>query len=397
MTRTLVAGMLLAAELGAFTPAAHADFAPCTVVQMDGDDAARELPAASQIVTQAWDRVVAVPYIVYMPERDRLALLVGCDYPHQPMTLLSDDRGATWSDPRPLSPDPAVNAGAGLGVSLTYLGEGRVILSAGGRWFSEDFGETWEGPVPIPPASNGQPWYQWDPLLVDRDAATGAITRLIETGYNWEGGGPDSPTGYEQGFIRFSEDLGRTWSEDIRVREWHGVSEVDLLRAADGRLIGACRTDMARQYVGNIDHYEGLGVSISEDDGHTWSPVNRLYDFGRHHPCMVLMPDGAIVMTYVVRLGYPADEAGMPQFGIEAVVSRDNGDSFDLKHRYVLARWSGNRTGPNAWWASSQATSTVLLPDGSLLTTYGTGYRSEPLENGLPGPRDVGLIRWRLE
>ena len=39
--------------------------------------------------------------------------------------------------------------------------------------------------------------------------------------------------------------------------------------------------------------------------------------------------------------------------------------------------------------------STVLLPDGSLLTAYGTGYRSELMENGLPGPRDVGLIHWR--
>jgi hypothetical protein len=110
---------------------------------------------------------------------------------------------------------------------------------------------------------------------------------------------------------------------------------------------------------------------------------------------MVRMPGGEIVMTYVVRLGYPRDENGFPQFGIEAIVSRDHGESWDLPHRYVLARWSGNRQGGNEWWPSSQATSTVLLPDGSLLTAFGTGYRSQPNAQGQSAPRDVGLIRWR--
>jgi hypothetical protein len=373
----------------------QADWKPTQIRQMSGEAVAAEWPAEHQIVTEAWNRVVAVPYIVYMPEQDRVLMLVGCDYPHQPMTLLSNDHGATWSEPRPLSPDPQVNAAAGLGTSLTYLGQGRLILSAGGRWFSRDYGETWEGPVPIPPTSEGQPWYQWDPYLVDRDPATGKVVRLAETAYHWEGGGPESPTGYEQGYIRFSADEGRTWSDDIRVPQWHGVSEVALLRAQNGTLVAACRTDMARQYLGNIDHYEGLGVSLSKDDGKTWSPVNRLYDYGRHHPCMVRMPGGEIVMTYVVRLGYPRDENGFPQFGIEAIVSRDHGESWDLPHRYVLARWSGNRQGSNEWWPSSQATSTVLLPDGSLLTAFGTGYRSQPNAQGQSAPRDVGLIRWR--
>jgi hypothetical protein len=394
MARASRVAVLLALGVIGMASRSQAEWKQLTIRQMAGDAVGREIPAEGQIVTESWDRVVAVPYIVYMPEKDRLLMLVGCDYPHQPMVLTSDDHGATWGEPRPVAQDVQVNASAGLGTSLTYLGGGEVVFSAGGRWFSKDFGETWDGPVPIPGASNGQPWYQWDPYLVDRDPTTGAITRLTETAYNWEGGGPDSPTGYEQGFIRFSADLGRTWSADIRVPQWHAVSEVALCRAKDGTLVAACRTDMARQYVGNIDHYEGLGVCTSTDDGQTWSPVNRLYDFGRHHPCLVLMPSGDLVMTYVVRLGYPRNADGMPQFGIEAIVSHDNGASWDLQHRYVLAEWSGNRTGPNEWWASSQATSTVLLPDGSLLTAYGTGYRSQPLANGLPGPRDAGLIHW---
>ena len=373
----------------------QAGWSPTKVARMEGDTVAAQLPAEQQIVTESWNRVVAVPYIAYMPETDRVLMLVGCDYPHQPMTLVSNDHGATWSDPRPLSVDPAVNASAGLGTSLTYLGAGRLVLSAAGRWLSGDYGETWEGPIAIPAASNGQPWYHWDPYLVQRGPGTSAVVRLTETGYNWEGGGPESATGYQQGFLRFSDDAGRTWSKDLRVPQWHGVSEVALLRAANGALVAACRTDMARQYSGNIDHYEGLGVCLSQDDGRTWSPVNRLWDYGRHHPSLVLMPDGSVLMTYVVRLGYPRTREGLPQFGIEAIISRDHGTSWDLARRIVLARWTGNRTGANEWWASSQATSTVLLPDGSLLTAFGTGYRSQPNAQGLPAPRDAGLIHWR--
>jgi hypothetical protein len=37
------------------------------------------VPAKLKIVTESWNRVVAVPYIVYMPENDRLLMLVSCD------------------------------------------------------------------------------------------------------------------------------------------------------------------------------------------------------------------------------------------------------------------------------------------------------------------------------
>jgi hypothetical protein len=57
----------------------------------------------------------------------------------------------------------------------------------------------------------------------------------------------------------------------------------------------------------------------------------------------------------------------------------------------------GNRlsSDSNAWWASPQATSSVLLPDGFILTAFGAGYQSEPGPQG-PAPRDVGLVQRRL-
>ena len=86
---------------------------------------------------------------------------------------------------------------------------------------------------------------------------------------------------------------------------------------------------------------------------------------------------------------------GRPQFGIEAIVSTDNGHTWDLDHKYILHAWSGSRKDKNKWWPSSQATSTVLLPDGSLLTAFGTGYRIDAATT-VAAPRDAGLIRWRL-
>ena len=97
-------------------------------------------------------------------------------------------------------------------------------------------------------------------------------------------------------------------------------------------------------------------------------------------------------MTYVVRLGYVDSKDGFPQFGIEAVVSRDHGLTWDLDHKYILHAWAGALKGPDRWWPSSQSTSSQLLPDGSIITAFGTGYRIEEEQ----APRDVGLVRWQL-
>ena len=80
----------------------------------------------------------------------------------------------------------------------------------------------------------------------------------------------------------------------------------------------------------------------------------------------------------------------------EAVVSRDHGVTWDLDHRYLLHVWSGKRKGKTYWWPSSQATSSILLPDGTILTAFGTGYRIKADKDSPQAPRDAGLIEWRL-
>lgn len=372
------------------TTAMAGDWKPHEVRQLDGTARAIRLPAQLQIVTESWNRVVAVPYIVYMPEKDRLLMLVSCDYPHRPMMMSSEDHGTSWSKLKPIVLPGDATSGHLLGVSLTYAGRGQVMFSANVRCFSADYGETWST-EPISPIPGGGAWNEWDSYLVDRDAKTGTLVRLTETGYE-QHGHEDS-----QAYLRSSTDGGKSWSQAAGIPQWKGSNEVALLRAANGNIVAACRTIISAAKKGEtLDHYEGLGISISRDDGQTWSDVKKLYDWGRHHPSLLRMPNGDIVMTDVVRKGYVDSPDGFPQFGIEAVVSHDHGQTWDLDHKYILHQWVGHMKGGNSWWPSSQATSSVLLPDGSIVTAFGTGYRCQANAQGLPAPRDVGLVQWRL-
>ena len=125
--------------------AANADWNSHKIRFLNKANGETAVPAQMQIVTEPWNRVVAVPYIVYMPEKDRVLMLVGCDYPHHAEVLHSDDRGATWSAPRRILFDENGKGIDGLGVSLTYLGDGKVLfVTADSRWISNDFGGKWE-------------------------------------------------------------------------------------------------------------------------------------------------------------------------------------------------------------------------------------------------------------
>jgi len=274
---------------------------PCTIRQLNADGSSRTIAAMHQIVTEKMNRPVAVPYLAYMPDIKRLAMLVTCDYPARPAMMFSDDLGETWTDP-PHVFDNADDPRHRVGVGLTYLGRGRLVfnIEEAGRYFSDDFGQTWQAPRPKPPLSNGKAWYQWDPFLVDTDPKTHEVTRLWETGWNHPGEAwlPDGRLGPIDAYLRHSDDLGQTWSTELAVPQWAGCCEVALVRAANGHIVAACRTEVPAELnraVPEIDHYTGLGISISADNGLTWSPMHSLYTFGRHHPSLVTLADGRIV------------------------------------------------------------------------------------------------------
>jgi len=371
------------------------------VEQLNGEYEPDSLPAEIQWISEPWykersDENAQMPYLAYLAERDRVVMLVVTHHPTHTALIFSDDHGKTWSERKWLSTDAEGRPKPGIALGLTNLGGGKLLAYPDnvkhGRWLSDDFGETWRL---SPPQDSVETRHVWDPLLVLEDSQ-GRVRTLLEaswrpTGVVWG----SSEGSYSQGYFRSSTDQGRTWSEERKVPQWLGVNEVHLIQAANGDLVAACRTDYPKRFAFHkLDHFGGLAVSISKDQGKTWSDLEPLYEWGRHHPCMVRMPGGDIVMTYVVRLGYPATHEGFPQFGVEAVVSHDNGQTWDKEHRYILATWVGNITGATAWFCSVQSTSTVLLPDGTLLTAFGTGFRNP--KGTKICKMDVALVRWRL-
>ena len=381
------------------------------------------MPAEIQVVSRAWEGSNNQPYLVYLPEKDRLLMLLRTD--KRGSTLIrSDDHGQTWSPRQWLKAEGADPTNVRVSA-LSYLGQGRLLATGSqALWASDDFGETW---TVRPLEASSLLRSAWDPFLVVRDA-TGGVERLVlsfyrSTGEPW--GTKEHPS--SQAGLLFGDGQGQNWQSPRDVPQWGGVNEVNLLIAQNGDWVAACRTNcperlahvaigrrqpgqenfdfdnprhmeahfatfQRRSGAAHWDHYCGLGVSISRDQGRTWSEVKPLFEWGRHHPSMALLPDGRIVMSYVVRLGYPDTADGFPQFGVEAVVSRDQGQTWELEHRYVLARWVGNLQGEQAYFCGVQSTSTVALPDGRLLTAFGTGHQT----TGPQRRNDTALVRWQL-
>jgi hypothetical protein len=368
------------------------------VYQLNGEKGPIVQQAEMHWISKPWTAEGAsVPFMVFMPEKNRVLMLMGCQKAAFSAIVTSDDYGKMWSPRRWLSVDSAGQPNANGALSLTYLGQGRLAAFSADsklRWLSSDYGQTWARSVSTVP---GGAAYIWDPFLVVESPGD-KIPRLVQTCWRPTGVADGSPAGpHYQCYTRSSLDAGQTWTGEIKVPQWLGVNETAILRASNGDWVAACRTDNPKQFAHlTSDHYCGLGVSISQDQGRTWSDVKILYEWGRHHPSMILLPDGTIVMSYVVRLGYPRTAEGFPQYGVEAVTSRDHGRTWDLQHRYVLAMWAGNMKDgqPNAWFCTVQSTSSVSLPDGTILTAFGTGFSNTSQSTWCK--LDIALVRWRM-
>jgi len=269
---------------------------------------------------------------------------------------------------------------------LAYLGGGVVTFEAGDtterfRLFSHDHGRTWDERVEVPPAPDGQPLGFEGTPLVERDAEGNAI-RIAQIGQTLEGAAPHWKI---TEYLRWSEDGGRSWPRVVSPEAWHytethagktyqvGASEGSLVRAANGDLVAALRT-FAPAWFAEHPHYEdsieGTAVSISKDNGETWSPMQIVFETGRHHPALNRMPNGDLVMTVIRRVDFHDKRLTSYRRGCDAVISHDHGVTWDVEHMVELddfAFCAGEH------WISTPCghLDSAVLSDGSILTGYG--------------------------
>ncbi len=304
----------------------------------------------------------------------------------KPVMAFSRDGGATWSDFQ------LVDGARGRPVMFTDMGKGRLFFQTDlakpiQQFFSSDYGRTWpEHRVIQPPSLEGSfggidGYFGGEGNALVEHAPDGALRRVGVIGYTYKKGSK-FPADPAIGMLRWSTDGGRAWSKELIPPVWfwkdeyqgkvytRGISEGSLVRAANGWLVAALRTDMPYRFVElHNDNLEGIAISISRDDGATWSPLRMLYQGGRMHATLLRMPNGHLVMTYIVRQDYEGIRRASYRRGCEALVSRDHGQTWNLDERYILDEFEYSDGTPLSL-ACGHLSSTVLK-DGHVLTTYG--------------------------
>jgi len=74
---------LLSSHAALATSVCDAQWQLATIRQLDGSSAVA-LPALRQDVSEGWNRIAQIPYMVYLPERDRIVMLLDVDTPLPP-------------------------------------------------------------------------------------------------------------------------------------------------------------------------------------------------------------------------------------------------------------------------------------------------------------------------
>jgi len=181
-------------------------------------------------------------------------------------------------------------------------------------------------------------------------------------------------------FLR-SRDEGRSWhyfSQAPLVSKLYGFSESGLLADKNGRVICLMRTDFdnipmnKRPKEARVGYGYFLYQMESRDNGRTWSRPVELPIWG-HPPYLLRLKSGSILLVYGHR---------RPPYSVRAILSRDNGKSWDLKTMRTLRGWN-----PGAYdLGYPQATQ---LKDGTILCTY-YGYSSSlAVDTGKLQPRGI--------
>ena len=279
---------------------------------------------------------------------------------------LSHDGGESWSTSRVVADHASDCRNVALGVTsygalvLAYVTvdyeDGRPDAWRGfGDLFvirSEDGGETWSEPrsfTGVLEVLMGET-YGASPYGKIMELADGTLLMNVYTH------GINEYIDHQTHVIR-SSDGGLTWSGPSTIPVDHG-DETALLVLASGKVLAAVRRSIS-------DVSQHVCVTSSLDGGYTWSDSTAVTGSMELPADLVQLADGRVLMTFGYR---------NPPFGVRALVSSDEGASWDHDNTVVLVN--------DSLRIDCGYPSSAQLDDGSIITAYYAYESAGPFQDG---------------
>ena len=266
-------------------------------------------------------------------------------------TVRSRDGGMTWSKPVTVFDLPGRDDAIDL---LGRLSDGTLIAAAVSyTWSGETYsGEGWEADTYVMRSEDqGKTWseprklettpFDWlYPFGRPVELGDGSVLLAGYGAYLDRAGKKKVDARGHTAFVVRSRDGGKSWGEYNEVAR--RFNEICLARLPSGKLLAALRGDAGSTF-----------LSLSEDDGRNWSKPDQLTGRAEHPADLLVLSDGKLLMSHGVR---------HQPYGVQAMLSRDEGASWDRKKKILLA-WDGDH-GDLGYPVS------VQRADGKIVTAY---------------------------
>lgn len=321
-----------------------------------------------------FNKTVRRPYILHPPEDPR----------YYNFMMRSTDQGHSWSAPRVV---PDYDWYGVECAGLTALSDGTVLLNQWRfRWYPLEMAQKMAAKSDL---TFPQGW-------VDELKESGEL----ETGYIL----PENPAeiapwarGNGGAYVHRSTDMGRTWEETVEIQTAPysgGYGMRGAIELPNGDILLP---------LSDVPHYRTVFVVRSKDGGRSWeNPIEAASQPGKYfeEPCALVVDNGDILMLlrensthYLYQTishdggytwsepvatpiwGYPAHLLKLPDssilcvygyrkppYGIRAVVSRDQGESWDVERTWIIRDDLPN--------ADLGYPGSVLTDDGQIFTVY---------------------------
>jgi len=287
----------------------------------------------------------------------------------------SGDGGRHWSEPRVLVDGPDSEGNLALGV----LRDGTVLLGyetfqilrdkdgPPARYLayqvmrSSDHGRSWSSPVKIPDDPESLALASYSSILQLPDGTVLMPLYAYVEGEEGEASRKSSPRHFS--YLYRSRDGGRSWGDRSLIAA--GFNETNLVRLKSGKLLAAMREEQKPP--------GRSALAESSDGGRHWSRPRYVTGASQHPAGLLQMPDGTIVLSHGVR---------HPPYGAQALLSRDEGQTWDRTRKLMLGYHS---------WGGGGYPCTIRLDSGYLLTLYYGNSR----QGGQSFPF-VEAVRWNL-